>query len=138
MTSEKRPSDSVSPSETSEPCPSCGAVGGCRFGAKCDPPDVSRRCPGLSERAPLTHVAVRDSHGAVWSLPRPHRHHHVLEMMHAHGAKQDKDEPDSRQGFLDSHGHYLTRKQARVNAELHDQLKGGKTIASILTSEDLW
>jgi len=102
-----------------------------------DAPAEAARCPGLRERARLTHVAVRDTEGQVWSLPRPYRHHHVLKVMYDHGAKQREDNHEN-QGFLDAHGHYLTRKQALVNAHAHHQLIGGKTIASILTSEDLW
>jgi len=95
-------------------------------------------CPGLRHRARLTHVAVLDTEGLAWSLPRPYRHHHVLQMMHYYGAKQREGGNHDNQGFLDAYGHYLTRKQALINATLHNQLVGGKTIANILTSEDLW
>jgi len=42
------------------------------------------------------------------------------------------------QGFLDASGQYLTRKQAEVNAFANNQVKNGKIIGGVLTSEDLW
>ena len=42
------------------------------------------------------------------------------------------------QGFLDETGRYLTRSQAEVSAFLNNQVKGGKIIGGVLTSEDLW
>jgi hypothetical protein len=90
----------------------------------------------LPERPPLTHVACIDMEGRVWSLPRPFRHHHVLKNMHDYGAKAE--ESPSSQGFLDDNGRYLRRSQALVNADLNGQIKGGKIIGGMLTSEDLW
>ena len=57
--------------------------------------------------------------------------------MHDHGAKCASDNHYS-QGFLDEKGFYLHRKAALVNAELNGQLKNGKIIGGVLTSEDLW
>lgn len=98
-------------------------------------------CKGMAKvvdgRPPLTHVACRDTTGRIWSLPRPLRHHHVLAVMHQHGAKCAEDGHFS-QGFLDESGRYLHRKAALVSAELNGQIKGGKLIGSILMSEDLW
>jgi len=54
------------------------------------------------------------------------------------GELTSVDTHGENQGFLDESGRYLNRKQAEVNAILNDQLKGGKMIGSILTSEDLW
>ena len=91
-----------------------------------------------TERKPLVGVAIRDTEDRIWSLPKPLRHMHVQAVMREHGAVQ---KPDNQwnQGFIDEDGKYLTRKQAMVNAELHDQIKGGKLIsASTLLSEDLW
>lgn len=90
-----------------------------------------------TERPPLTHVACKDIGGRVWSLPAPLRHHHVLRVMYAHGAKQAEDN-HYNQGFLDANGRYLHRKAALVNAELNNQIRNGKLIGGILTSEDLW
>lgn len=89
------------------------------------------------DRLPLTHVACKDTEGHVWSLPKPFRHHHVLRVMHDHSARCAEDNHYS-QGFLDSAGQYLHRKAAWVNADLHGQIKNGKIIGGVLTSEDLW
>lgn len=97
---------------------------------------IADGCPGLLERALLTHVALRDDDGLVWSLPRPHRHHQVVSVMISHGAVPGEKAGD--EGFLDAHGHYLTRKQAMANAESHGQILGGKVKGAVLTSEDLW
>lgn len=89
-----------------------------------------------TDRPPLTHVACIDKQGRIWSLPKPFRHHNVLKVMHDFGAKLAEEQ--SAQGFLDENGRYLTRVQAEVNAELNKQIKGGKIIGGVLTSEDLW
>jgi hypothetical protein len=89
------------------------------------------------ERPPLTHVACKDTEGRVWSLPRPFRHHHVLRVMHDHGAQCAEDNHFS-QGFLDKSGRYLHRKAAFVSAHENGQIKNGKIIGGVLTSEDLW
>jgi hypothetical protein len=90
------------------------------------------------ERLPLTHVAVRHK-GVVWSLPSPYRHHHIFSIMNYLGVPGPFD-GDMRedQGFLDSSGRYLNRKQAFINADLNGQIKNGKIIGGVLTSEDLW
>jgi hypothetical protein len=88
-------------------------------------------------RPPLTHVACKDRDGRIWSLPCPFRHHHVLKVMHDHGARCAEDNHYS-QGFLDQDGRYLHRKAAFVNADLNKQIKNGKIIGGVLTSEDLW
>jgi hypothetical protein len=89
-------------------------------------------------RPKITHVAIRFQE-KIWSLPRPYRHHHIFRMIcyldpdvtcvNSHGEDQ---------GFLDESGRYLTRDQAEVSANLNDQIKGGKIIGGVLTSEDLW
>lgn len=89
------------------------------------------------DRPPLTHVACRDTEGRIWSLPRPFRHHHVLRVMHDHGAACAEDNHLS-QGFLDEGGRYLDRKAAHVSAELNGQIRNGRIIGGVLTSEDLW
>jgi hypothetical protein len=98
----------------------------------------------------LTRVAIR-SNGIVYSLPAPHRHHHILWIL----AKRRGNEgvPDvadehlltetvtggnDSQGFLDETGAYLNRQEAKARAELTGQIKNGKIIGGVLTSEDLW
>lgn len=89
----------------------------------------------LSGREPLTHVAIMFD-GRMWSLPRPYRHHDIIRMIV--WLNPDVTSVDGRQGFLDARGRFLTRQMAAVNAELNNQIKNGKMIGSVLTSEDLW
>lgn len=89
-------------------------------------------------RPRITHVAIRFQ-DKIWSLPRPYRHHHIFRVIMM--LDPDVDGIDSHgedQGFLDASGKYLTRQQAEVNAELNGQIKNGKIIGGVLTSEDLW
>lgn len=97
---------------------------------------------------PVTHVAIKFQ-GRIWSLPRPYRHHHVLRVIFwlvqefgeytNETIKRDVGGGDS-QGFLDSTGAYLTRKQAMVVAMANGQITkpGHPTIADTLYSEDVW
>lgn len=95
------------------------------------------------DRPPLTHVAIR-FRDRIWSLPRPYRHHHIMriifilsqtfgleEITHVNAHGDD-------QGFLDASGQYLTRKQARVSAELNGQIKDLTKVTGTFTSEDVW
>jgi hypothetical protein len=89
-------------------------------------------------RPPLTHVALR-FRDQIWSLPRPYRHHHIIRTIIRLDPDVDSVDCDiDDQGFLDASGRYLTRKQAEVNARAHGQIKNGKIIGGVLTSEDLW
>lgn len=98
----------------------------------------------------LTHVAIRQS-GILYSLPAPNRHHHILwilsKMRGNEGAPEVADEKlltaaldpgNDSQGFLDAEGQYLNRQDAYVRAQATGQIKGGKIIGGVLTSEDLW
>jgi len=102
------------------------------------------------EPAKLTHVAVR-VRGVLYSLPSPNRHHHILWILAKRkgdeGAPEVADEHlltetlnagDNSQGFLDADGQYLNRADGLIRAQATGQIKNGKTIGSVLTSEDLW
>lgn len=100
------------------------------------------------ELLPITHVAIRFD-GKLWSLPRPFRHHHILrtimflskEFGEWTGAVYDSvDTHGEDQGFLDSSGKYLTRREAMLNAKANGQITkpGHPTIEDVLYSEDLW
>lgn len=92
------------------------------------------------ERLPITHVAVRFK-GQVWSLPKPFRHHNIIRVIADLTGETviDCNETEGHQGFLDSSGRYLTRKQALINALLHKQVKDENDIRhGMLFSEDLW
>ena len=79
----------------------------------------------------ITHVAIRYK-GKVYSLPKPNRHHHVLRLIGVLSAPET-------QGFLDSNGNFLTRREA-----LHVAIDAGQVLnraairAGQLFSEDIW
>ena len=100
--------------------------------------------------ARLTHVAIR-SGGVVYSLPAPHRHHHILwvlakrrgnegvpDVPDEHLMNETRDGGTDSQGFLDADGHYLNRADGLVRAQATGQIKNGRIIGGVLTSEDLW
>jgi hypothetical protein len=90
------------------------------------------------DRPKITHVALR-FRGQVWSLPSPYRHHHIIKtIIFLNPDVHHVDSHGEDQGFLDEDGRYLTRGQAEVSADLNGQIKGGKIIGGVLTSEDLW
>lgn len=73
--------------------------------------------------------------GAVWTLPRPARHHHILwaiDRVHPGGEIVLPDD----QGFVTDAGRFVGRAEAKMVA-----LGAGQTVAppgSDLFSEDLW
>lgn len=100
--------------------------------------------------ARLTHVAIRKE-GVVYSLPAPNRHHHILwilskrrgnegvpDVADEHLLKETQDSGGDSQGFLDANGQYLNRAEGLVRAQATGQIKNGKIIGGVLTSEDLW
>lgn len=84
---------------------------------------------------PLTHVAIlfRDQ---VWSLPAPFRHHHIIRVIV--DLDPSVTHVDGEQGFLDAKGRFLRRAPALTVALHNGQVKNGKIIGGVLTSEDLW
>ncbi len=92
-----------------------------------------------SKCKPITHVAVRigsPNSFAVWFLPKPMRHHHILHIMYENGMEEKLVEWD--QGFLDSDGKFLTRSEALLNAIENNQLICKTSPVDLLFSEDLW
>lgn len=93
---------------------------------------------GSSDRAPITHVAIRYK-GKVWSLPPPNRHHNVIRLIADETGDTHIDAHGENQGFVDADGRYLTRARALVSALCNKQvldendIRGGQ-----LYSEDLW
>jgi hypothetical protein len=78
----------------------------------------------------ITHVAVIHK-GILYSLPRPYRHHHVLWAM-------NKIDPNTKQGFLDNCGRYLSRTKAMIVAQEAKQLLSNEPLSAELFSEDVW
>lgn len=85
----------------------------------------------------IVSAAIKDIDGKVWTLPQPKRHHDVIKLMRDAGYEGPVAGPD-QQGFLLSNGMFCRRKAAMRVAEEAGQIIGGKTIGSVLTSEDLW
>jgi hypothetical protein len=86
----------------------------------------------------ITHVAIKHD-GQVWSLPKPCRHHHVLELMFNKGVGSAG--PDI-QGFLNGDGQFLNRHDAMKAAVSSGQLNrrpgANNYQGEMLFSEDLW
>ena len=88
--------------------------------------------------------------GQVWTLPRPARHHIILQAIAMSHWDPDKQEPrqvrDEIQGFITDGGKFVTRAAAFEIALAAGQLKHfnkdilelKKHTAGTLFSEDLW
>lgn len=90
-------------------------------------------------RADLTIVcaAIRGDDGVVYSLPRPARHHNVIDHMRAQGYAGLVS--GDRQGFLLSDGTFTWRRPALHVAKRAGQLIREPTApAHGLFSEDVW
>ena len=86
----------------------------------------------------ISDVAIR-FRGAVYSLPRPNRHHHVLRHIVETTGASHVDMLADDQGFLDEAGHYLTREQALAVALRSGQVRMPADVrCGELFSEDLW
>ena len=86
----------------------------------------------------ITHVAIRFN-GRIYSLPAPNRHHNVIWKIAEDTRVKTVDAHGDDQGFLDSTGKYLTRKEALDIAVTNGQLKNADVILhDQLYSEDLW
>ena len=92
------------------------------------------RRPGHAET--IATAAIRVA-GEVWTLPRPARHHVLIQAWvhsHPHGKRKRIDE---EQGFVTSTGRFVDRAEAERIARTARQLVGD-IIGGELTSEDLW
>ena len=81
-------------------------------------------------------AALRTRDGVIYSLPRPARHHDVIADMHRLGVSARKINY-STQGFIDSHGSFITRVVAKRIAKKAGQLRAD-TPHKELFSEDVW
>lgn len=77
--------------------------------------------------------------GGVWSVPKPGRHNHVLELMRNHGLEKRVTWPFDEQGFLTDTGMFLDRRQALRHAVISGEvpLEWEETHTQLF-SEDLW
>jgi hypothetical protein len=98
----------------------------------------------------ITHVAIKDTDGTIWSLPKPNRHGDVVKLI--------MQKPNYKHllttivpGFLNDKGLFLTRKEAWQEAFKAKQLlpphnpidpsqRAGKPNIkpTYLFSEDIW
>jgi hypothetical protein len=81
-------------------------------------------------------AAAVNAYGAIWSLPRPNRHHHILWAIDGAGLCAIAPGPEA-QGFLTSDGRFVNRiegAQIAKNAEQYTALIAPPE----LYSEDLW
>lgn len=83
----------------------------------------------------ITEAAVRRE-GEVWSVPRPGRHHNVLQLV---SLRVGREREGWEQGFLTSSGRFVDRYEAFKIATAANQIiektPGPK---GMLFSEDVW
>ena len=85
---------------------------------------------------PLTIIAAAVRfQGVIFSMPRPHRHHHIL---HAQTGMGLRGLAHRDQGFLLSDGTYADRAAAWIIAKNAKQFKGEPHHPEHLFTEDLW
>jgi hypothetical protein len=82
-------------------------------------------------------VALKLPCGLIVSLPRPHRHHHVINTLGLTGTKRE-EVLQATQGFLTSRGDFLDRKIAWDIAKEAGQVVKETRIGTELLSENLW
>lgn len=81
-------------------------------------------------------VAVRHN-GKLYSLPKPNRHHHVIELIWKETGEEVHSRDDD-QGFLDEHGTYWRRRPALYHARAVKQTIIGPIHGDRLYSENVW
>lgn len=84
----------------------------------------------------ITGVAILTKAGAMISLPRPHRHHHIFALASFLGI----DMNEGRQGFTTTNGAFVNRTEAQRLAIAHGQenRRSGNADSKELFSEDVW
>lgn len=86
----------------------------------------------------ITHVAIKFNQ-CIYSLPKPNRHHNVIKLIVDTTNVQTVNSHGEDQGFLDSSGKFLTRKEALELAKNNGQLRDDRPIWNDeLFSENLW
>lgn len=90
----------------------------------------------MDESLRIVRAAIRIDYGAVFSLPIPARHHDLIRKLREEGYEGPVH--GDRQGFLLSDGSFVMRKTAGSLAARNGQLRNGKQISGVFTSEDVW
>jgi hypothetical protein len=86
-------------------------------------------------------AAVRTIDGLIHTMPRPHRHHHIVHAMHRPDNTKENDLiiAEGEQGFITDDGEFVERVMAANLAVEAGQIRREKLIAPPrLYSEDLW
>lgn len=82
----------------------------------------------------ITHVAIITKDGIVHSLPKPNRHHNILNLLNDIGYSWPIT---GEQGFLTDTGIYLNRLDGAALALKNGQVKKLNSPPKLF-SEDLW
>ncbi len=90
----------------------------------------------MKELERITGVALKTLDGDVVALPAPKRHPDLFALMAF--MRYDYKDMDPGQGFMTSHGRYVTRKEALFIAVAAKQLIGPTNSTIGLFSEDVW
>lgn len=86
----------------------------------------------------LVAVALRFQ-GKIYSLPKPNRHHHIVELILKETGVASVDTDLEDEGFLDENKRFYNRKQGLYHARKNNQIKDeSKVRCNLLTSEDIW
>lgn len=89
----------------------------------------------MSHRESITGVAILDGQGALWSLPKPNRHHNIFALAAFIGRSAE----GGTQGFTTSLGRFVNRSEALAIAGRANQILEHKNgDLTELYSEDLW
>ena len=111
---------------------------------------LTKICNKTIKTAMITHVAIKDADGKIWSLPKPNRHGDIIKLIQ---KKEDARRllSNTVHGFLNDAGAFLTRKEAWFEASKCNQIlppynpfdpsqRAGKPSdePAPLFSEDVW
>lgn len=92
---------------------------------------------GGSYHPTIVSVALRSENGMIFTLPKPHRHHHVLHSLVLDFNVDRLVVQRMKQGFLDCNGSFVDRRTAKIHAMANDQMLK-PSVQAELFSEDLW
>lgn len=86
----------------------------------------------------IERAAIRDDAGVVYSVPRPGRHHDVINHMLDIDDAGFIPPVTGEQGFTTSTGRFVGREEAMQIAQAAGQLIAEPHVPDMLFSEDVW
>lgn len=92
---------------------------------------------GRAAAGAIASAALRTPTGLVVTLPKPARHHQLMDAMWRAGIPAEI-RLGSDQGFITSDHRFVDRKEAFAIAKAAGQLIGNPVVPGILFTEDLW